>query len=106
MIPVHVIVTTSGATGFQLISVTADEGDTVDMEGWTPASADTDGLLRARRLGSASRTYSLDYRATDDAGNVSTCTTTVTVPHDQGHDSVAVRQAGALGQDYGRHNGH
>jgi len=83
----------SGAAGFKLMSVTSNEpdnglgdGDTPnDIQGWSVGTADISGQLRAERSGKgAGRQYTLTYAADDVAGNRSTCTTVVIVPHDKG----------------------
>lgn len=83
----------SGPAGFTLISVASDEpddglgdGDTADdIQGWMTGTADTEGLLRAERSGlGTGRVYTLTYEGADAAGNSAQCSTTVTVPHDQG----------------------
>lgn len=81
-----------------LISVTMDEGDSTDTfdPNYDP-DPDTGYLgsdiqivdgriyLRAERSGkSDGRVYTITYRATDCAGNTSTASATVTVPHDMG----------------------
>jgi hypothetical protein len=88
-INVSVIVTDSlsGAAGFTLVSVTSSEPDSGqgDIQRFTLGTASTTGQLRAQRLGSGTgRVYTLNYAGTDKAGNSSTCSATVTVPHDQG----------------------
>ena len=81
--PVIVAVATAGATSFTLVSVTASAGVASDIQGWSIGTPDTAGLLRATRSGSGgARTYTLTYRATDEAGNAAGCSTTVVVPHD------------------------
>lgn len=76
----------SGPAGFTLVSVTSNEGDVgAESKGWTPGTPDTAGQLQAARLGSGSgRVYTLAYQGRDNAGNTASCSTTVTVPHDQG----------------------
>jgi hypothetical protein len=50
-----------------------------------PACPDLTGQVRATRQGSGDgRTYTLQYRGWDKAGNSATCDVTVVVPHDQG----------------------
>lgn len=81
----------SGPAGFKLLSVTSSEpGGASDIQGWpigvqvNAASGQQAGQLRAERLGSGQgRVYTLTYQGQDMAGNTATCTTTVTVPHDQ-----------------------
>ena len=84
----HVSVSDSGSgpAGFTLSSVTSNEGDGAsESAGWTPGTPDTTGFLQASRLGSGTgRVYTLTYQGRDNAGNSAACTTTVTVPHDQG----------------------
>src|SRR5262249_17744517 len=76
----------SGPAGFTLLSLTSNEGDvTAESSGWTTGTPDTGGSLQASRLGSGDgRVYTLTYQGSDNAGNTATCSTTVTVPHDQG----------------------
>ncbi len=76
----------SGAAGFTLLSVTSNEGSIAsESAGWTLGSPDTSGSLQAARNGSgAGRVYTLTYQGADKAGSTATCSTTVTVPHDQG----------------------
>jgi hypothetical protein len=76
----------SGPAGFTLLSVTSNEGSAAsESSGWTVGSPDTSGFLQASRLGSGTgRVYTLTYQGADRAGNTATCSTTVTVPHDQG----------------------
>ena len=77
----------SGPDGFSLEAVSSSQserglaGDDVfpDTQGWSSGSADTGGLLRAERYGSA-RSYSIIYQGADKAGNATSCTATVTVP--------------------------
>lgn len=95
VVTVAVVVTDSGSgpAGFKLVSATSSEpdnglgdGDTAgDIQGWTTGTADTSGMLRAERSGAGTgRVYTLTYEGADAAGNTATCSTTVTVPHDQG----------------------
>jgi hypothetical protein len=65
-----------------LVSVTSSAGGTADI------SIGSDGSisLRATRAGNESqRTYTITYKATDGSGNSTNASTTVIVPHDQGH---------------------
>jgi hypothetical protein len=82
----------SGAADFTLTAVSSSEPDdargdgdgktTHDIQGFDVGSADTAGSLRAEREGTGpGRTYTLTYVARDGALNESTCTVTVTVPH-------------------------
>jgi hypothetical protein len=78
----------SGPGGFTFVSATSNELDSGegDIQGFAPGSSSTSGLLRAERLGSGTgRTYALTYDGTDRAGNSTSCSTAVNVPHDQGH---------------------
>jgi hypothetical protein len=77
----------SGPAGFNLVSVTSSESDSGlgDIQGFV-GSGSTSGWLRAQRLGSGSgRTYMLVYGGADRAGNITSCTTSVAVPHDHGN---------------------
>lgn len=76
----------SGTVQFALESVASSEpGIARDAADWSIGTADTQGQLRAQRLGSGDgRAYTLTYRATDPSGNSATCTAVVTVPHDRG----------------------
>ncbi len=82
----------SGPAGFTLVSVTSDASDGgrghharhLDIQGFAVGTPDTSGLLRAERSEhGATRVYTLTYRGLDRAGNVGTCSATVTVPHDR-----------------------
>jgi hypothetical protein len=90
LVPVATQVTVSdpgsGPAGFTLVSVASNEGSVAsESSGWTIGSPDTSGFLQAARLGSGTgRVYTLTYQGTDKAGNTATCSTTVTVPYDQG----------------------
>ncbi|HEX7961459.1 MAG TPA: hypothetical protein VF493_16165, partial [Terriglobales bacterium] len=77
----------SGADAFNLTSAVSNEPDSGsgDIQGFSVGSPSTKGQLRAERLGSGTgRIYTLTYSGTDRAGNSASCTTTVSVPHDQG----------------------
>src|SRR5262249_15179253 len=85
LVPVSVDVgvsdATSGPAGFVLTGTPAE--NSAEFALGTP---DVAGMLRAQRAGSeGDRVYTLTYRATDVAGNPSTCVATVTVPHDHGN---------------------
>lgn len=91
LVPVNVSVNVtdwlSGPAGFNLVSVTSSEPDSGlgDIQGFIVGTPSTSGQLRSQRLGSGSgRTYSFTYSGADKAGNLASCTTTVSVPHDQG----------------------
>jgi hypothetical protein len=91
LVPVNISVTVSdalsGPNGFTLTSAINSEPDSGlgDMQGFVVGSAPISGLLRAGRLGSgAGRVYAFTYNGTDRAGNSASCTTNVSVPHDQG----------------------
>jgi hypothetical protein len=90
LVPVNVSVNVtdslSGPAGFNLVSVTSSEpGGLGDIQGFVVGTPSTSGQLQAQRLGSGSgRTYSFIYSGADRAGNLASCTTTVSVPHDQG----------------------
>lgn len=78
----------SGPGGFTLLSVTSNEPDSGqgDIQGFVTGAASTSGQLRAQRLGSGTgRVYTFTYSGFDRAGNSASCTTTTTVPHDQGN---------------------
>jgi len=71
----------------KLLSVTCDDACSLaqDVVGAALNTDDRTFQLRATRKGSGSgRTYTISYSATDAAGNKSTKTTAVRVPHDQG----------------------
>jgi hypothetical protein len=79
---------------FALESVTSNEADDGTGDGDTPGdiqgaemgTADATLLLRAERSGGGQgRIYTIVYRVTDQAGEMTRRTGTVTVPHDQGH---------------------
>jgi hypothetical protein len=71
-----------------LVSITSNEGDDVRGDGHTSndVSIDPSGriFVRAERSALAEgRIYTITWRARDQAGNTSTASATVTVPHDQ-----------------------
>ncbi len=81
----------SGPAGFVLRAATSNEPDdglgdgdqANDIQGFVLGTPDVDGALRAERSGLAhDRTYTLTYEGFDRAGNSSTCSAQVTVPHD------------------------
>ncbi|HEX8169190.1 MAG TPA: choice-of-anchor X domain-containing protein [Thermoanaerobaculia bacterium] len=75
------------APSVTLVAIASNEGDDVRGDGHTSNDVIIDGsriFLRAERSGNAAdRVYTLTWRATDQAGNSSLATATVTVPHDQ-----------------------
>jgi len=93
LVPVSVSVNAtdalSGSAGFTLVSVTSNEPDSGqgDIQGFLTGTVSTSGQLRAQRLGSGTgRVYTFTYSGADRAGNTASCTTTVSVPHDQGQN--------------------
>lgn len=73
---------TGVAPTVSLVGVTSSAGGTSDIS----IGADGSISLRATRAGNESqRTYTITYKATDGSGNSKTASTTVIVPHDQGH---------------------
>ena len=93
LVPVSVSVNVtdalSGSAGVTLVSVTSNEPDSGqgDIQGFLTGTASTSGQLRAQRLGSGTgRVYTLTYSGADRAGNTASCTSTVSVPHDQGQN--------------------
>jgi hypothetical protein len=92
LVPVSISVNVSdplsGPAGFTLLSAVSNEPDSGngDIQALIGGASATSGYVRAERLGSGSgRVYSFTYKGLDRAGNSSSCTTSVTVPHDQGH---------------------
>lgn len=89
MVPVTLAVTAVdavfGPSPFALRSIATSEGDARgDVLGFDVGLADTDGWLRATRLGTGpGRTYRFTYESADPLGNTGTCTVDVAVPHDQ-----------------------
>ncbi|HYY99628.1 MAG TPA: hypothetical protein VE642_13595, partial [Pyrinomonadaceae bacterium] len=56
-----------------------------DIQGAAFGADDREFLLRAERSGKGSgRVYTVTYRARDAAGNTTTVSTQVSVPHDRG----------------------
>ncbi|HYC88840.1 MAG TPA: choice-of-anchor X domain-containing protein [Thermoanaerobaculia bacterium] len=70
-----------------LVSITSNEGDDMRGDGRTSDDIVIDGsriFLRAERSGGGNdRIYALIWRATDQVGNSTLASATVTVPHDQ-----------------------
>lgn len=75
----------SGPAGFTLEHVEVDEiAGGGDVVGFEPGTDAVTGQLRATRDGGGSgRTYALTYVGADQAGDSTSCTATVTVPHDR-----------------------
>src|SRR5439155_4127147 len=74
----------SGRDGFVLTAATSTEPSPDDIEGFVVGTASATGQLRAERSGTGNgRVYTLTYQGMNVAGNSATCSTTVTVPHDQ-----------------------
>jgi hypothetical protein len=76
----------SGPNGFVLSGITSNEGDAAsEVQGFSIGQAGTSGQVLADRSGTGTgRVYTFTYSAMDKAGNTSTCSGTVKVPHDQG----------------------
>jgi hypothetical protein len=82
LVGVSVAVSIEHATGFRLVSASANEGTAADLASWTVGTPDTYGKVRATRDGGGTgRLYSLVYEAFNDAGVTASCTATVAVPH-------------------------
>jgi predicted extracellular nuclease len=79
----------SGSVTVELVSVTSSEADCCIRRHDRPDDIvivdDTTFQLRAERYSHAGRTYTLTYRAVDAAGNETTATAEVTVPHSRRH---------------------
>ena len=72
----------------RLVSITCNETyDAGDIAGAAFGTDDREFSLRASRTGQRKegRVYTVTYQATDAAGNRTTTSTTVTIPHDQRH---------------------
>jgi Tol biopolymer transport system component len=107
MVPVHASVTVTGgcgATSVVLAAATSSEpddapgggdGHTVDdIQGADTGQPDYDLLVRAERSGDGpGRVYTIVFTATDAAGNASSASATVVVPHDAGSQELAVGHA-------------
>jgi len=85
MTSVEAIDAVSGPVPFVLTSVTTSEGSVSDdTRDFIIGQPDTDGELKANRLGSGSgRVYALTYQSMDEVGNIGSCTVDVIVSHDQ-----------------------
>ncbi len=89
-----------GAASVTLVSITSSEPDPGgdDIQGEEPDTSDFDFLLRAERDDAGpGRIYTLTYRATDAAGNQTSKSVTVVVPHDRKnkiHEESAGKKAG------------
>jgi hypothetical protein len=86
MIPVAVIadvVDQAGTAGCEIASVTSSEPPSPDQPDWE-ITGPLQVSLRASRDGTGSgRTYSIEVRCTDQAGNTADGTVAVFVPHDR-----------------------
>jgi len=91
LVPISVTVMATDDSGsapsIKLVSITCNDACNPAQD-ITEAAFGTDDRafkLRADRTGGGNgRTYTITYEATDAAGNKTTATTTVTVPHDKG----------------------
>jgi hypothetical protein len=93
MVPITATINASDATsGIDLVMLTSIssnetlQSDDIQNANYnTPTTGTTDSFeLRADRLGNGNgRVYTITYTATDKAGNVTTKSITVSVPHDQ-----------------------
>ncbi|MDQ0900653.1 polysaccharide lyase family 8 super-sandwich domain-containing protein [Paenibacillus sp. V4I7] len=82
----------SGIASVLLASITSSESDngpgdghtSTDIQGAEIGMLDTEYMLRAERSGKGNgRIYTITYTAFDQAGNITSASATVTVPHDQ-----------------------
>ncbi|MDQ0920837.1 hypothetical protein QFZ78_007097 [Paenibacillus sp. V4I5] len=82
----------SGIASILLTSITSNESDngsgdgnsSTDIQGAEIGNLDTEFMLRAERSGKGNgRIYTITYTAFDQAGNRTSASSTVTVPHDQ-----------------------
>lgn len=86
MVPIAVNINAQDDSGIApvvtFVGVTSSAGGTSDIS----IGADGSISLRATRAGNENqRTYTITYKATDRSGNSTSASTTVIVPHDQGH---------------------
>jgi hypothetical protein len=90
-VSVNVVDVLSGPAGSMLTSAQSSEPDAGtgagdpggDIQRFVVGTLSTSGFLRAERRGDGpGRIYSLAFQGSDAAGNVGTCTATVSVPHD------------------------
>ncbi len=87
MVPITVTVVATDAVGVasaKIVSVATNQPDSKTQ--WQITGPLTVNLLADREGDDKDRIYTLTIEVRDAAGNVSTKTTTVTVPHDQGKD--------------------
>jgi hypothetical protein len=92
-----------------LTSITSNEpGQADDIHDAQFGTLDTSFSLRAQRAGSGSgRVYTITYTATDKAGNKTSATATVSVPHDQnGHNGNNDHNGNNGNNDHDDHNGN
>jgi hypothetical protein len=88
MVPVTISVVATDAVSTptaKILSVTTNQPDRYTQWQITPGSL-TVNLLADRTGDDKNRIYTITIELRDAAGNLSTKTTTVTVPHDQGKD--------------------
>jgi hypothetical protein len=92
MVPIKAMIAATDdrdpAPVIKLVSITCDDNCDIskDVASAQIGTNDREFSLRATRSGKskAGRTYNITYSATDSAGNTSTKTMSVVVPHDQG----------------------
>lgn len=85
LVPVQVAVAVadglSGSAGFTLVRASSDEPGVGDIQGFVAGTPDTSGLVRAERSARGDgRVYTLEYEASDRAGNTASCAARVSVP--------------------------
>ncbi|HMJ64583.1 MAG TPA: hypothetical protein VK615_04465 [Candidatus Binatia bacterium] len=103
MRPIRITVEGSDASGTataQIVSVTSSEPDRGTCTGdaaidWVIGPGPLDLMLRAERSGRSKngRIYTITVQVSDAAGNSTTQTVTVTVPHDQGKKGKPAKPA-------------
>jgi hypothetical protein len=72
-----------GVTSLKIVSVTCNEAVT---GAWTITGPLTLTVMADRAGAGSGRVYTITVEARDAAGNATQCSTTVSVPHDQGHN--------------------
>ncbi len=88
LVAIHATVTAEDSDdpspAIQLVRIVSSEPDSMDIQGADFGTADFDFLLQAERNGTGTgRSYTICYRAEDEAGNSSEACASVIVPHDQ-----------------------